>query len=164
MRRTLMLLRHGKSDWNNNLDSDFDRPLAPRGKQAAKRMAEMMIEREMEPELIITSPAVRALQTAQIVLTEIGDIDVVEDEAVYEASLEDLLGTVQNLPDDVERVLMVGHNPGLEELATELTGDTGVVMKTCTLAIIQAKVKSWEDVTAGSAKLSALYNPRDLDS
>lgn len=158
-----MLLRHGKSDWSNNLDSDFDRPLAARGKQAAKRMAALMIEQELEPELVITSPAARAAQTAGIVLAEIGDVDLVEDEALYEASLEDLLATVHNLPDDVGRVLLVGHNPGFEELAAELSSDGGVVMKTCTLAVLQVKSKSWEEVRSGSARLAALYNPRDLD-
>jgi phosphohistidine phosphatase len=163
MRKTLMLLRHGKSDWNTSLEADFDRPLAPRGKDAARKMAALMVEQDLEPELIITSPAARAAQTAAIVVAEIGDIDLVEDEALYEASLDDLLATVHNLPDDVDRALLVGHNPGFEELAAELSGDNGVVMKTCTLAVLQVKSKSWEEVRSGTARLSALYNPRDFE-
>jgi phosphohistidine phosphatase len=161
--KTILLLRHGKSDWNSSLENDYDRPLALRGKQAARRMATLITEEELEPELILTSPAARAAQTAQIVQFEIGDVDLAERESLYEAEVEDLLSAVQALPNDLERVMLVGHNPGLEELAAELTGDSGIVLKTCTLVVINARAGDWRDISPGSAKLAAIYNPRDIE-
>jgi len=158
-----MLLRHGKSDWNAGLEVDFERPLAQRGKQAARRIAQLIVEEELEPELIVTSPAQRALETARIVHTELADTELEEREAVYEADLPELLNIVHTLPDEYDSVMLVGHNPGLEELLAELSGKEEYVMKTCTLAVLDARVADWSELAPGSCRLAVMHNPRDLE-
>ncbi len=163
MAKKLMLLRHGKSDWNAGLETDYERPLALRGKQAARRMAQLMVEEELEPELILSSPAKRAADTARIVQTELGDVELEELETIYEADVSELLEVVHTLPPDCSSAMLVGHNPGLEELLAELTGTPENVMKTCTLAVLESKAGTWDELSAGSCRLVELHNPRELE-
>src|SRR5689334_1401090 len=130
MKRKLLILRHGKSDWSNEKESDFDRPLATRGVEAAERVGRYLFEEDLLPDVIVTSPAKRALNTAELVQEELVDVDIQENDAIYEGDLEHLMGVVQELPDECESVMIVGHNPGLEELVDELTGRTDTVFKT----------------------------------
>jgi phosphohistidine phosphatase len=161
--KTLLLLRHGKSDWKNELESDFDRPLAPRGIKAARKMAEMMEEEDLVPELIVSSPAKRAISTARIVLDELGDVELEENEDIYGAELSALMNVVHSLPEDYDKVMLVGHNPGFEELANALSGREDTVMKTCSLAILNMRRGSWEEVQEGSFELEDIKNPGGKD-
>lgn len=161
MGKQLLLLRHGKSDWHEG-EADFDRKLAKRGRQAAALMGEYLDEHDLLPDLIVTSPAVRALTTAEIIQDALDDIELIEEERVYEASLETLLAVVSGLADEYERVLLVGHNPGFEELSDALSGRTDSVLKTCSLAVLSCDAASWSEVGEGSCELAEIVHPAEV--
>lgn len=108
------IMRHAKSDWETGARADFERPLAPRGERDAGRMAKWLSMQAFSPEQIVSSTAVRAVQTARIVATALGDIPITWCEQLYLAELDVLVDTVTRAPAD--KWLLVGHNPGLEEL------------------------------------------------
>ncbi|MDQ3023516.1 MAG: histidine phosphatase family protein [bacterium] len=161
MGKSLLLLRHGKSDWREG-EADFDRGLAKRGRLAAVLMGQYLDENDLIPDAIVTSPAVRALSTAEIVQEELDDIELIEDERIYEASIDSLLDVVNGLADEYERVLLVGHNPGFEELADELSGRSDSVLKTCSLAILHCGSGSWSEVAPGGCKLQEIVHPAEV--
>src|SRR5215472_16046156 len=111
--KTLLLLRHAKSDWDDHSLSDFDRPLASRGERDAPRIGKALRERGPLPEIIINSPAVRAKTTAEAVIKSAGlGINPQFDERIYGASPPELLALIRRIPDSISCALMVGHNPG----------------------------------------------------
>ncbi len=143
MNKELLLLRHGKSDWNTNT-TDFDRPLNQRGNRNAQQIGEWLTKQKLVPDLIICSPAVRALTTTQIVCEAMGvSAQTIQTEkSIYEASLSDLHLVLQAIPESTQRVLLVGHNPGFESLLSDLASnilipDDGKLMPTATLAYLQ---------------------------
>ena len=143
MNKELLLLRHGKSDWNTDT-TDFDRPLNKRGKRNAQKMGEWLDEQKLPPDLIISSPANRALTTAEIVCDTMGlsARSIQTDKHIYEAGLSDLRQVLSNIPDSIQRLLLVGHNPGFESLLSFLVPnipipDDGKLMPTATLAYLQ---------------------------
>jgi phosphohistidine phosphatase len=113
----LLLLRHGKSDWSINA-SDFDRPLKKRGKRNAKQIGRWLSHQQRQPDLVISSPANRALSTAKIVVTcmKLSTSSIQTDNRIYGADLDDLLQILAEIPNTISRVMLVGHNPDLEEL------------------------------------------------
>ena len=137
--RTLYLLRHAKSSWKDASLRDFDRPLKDRGRKAAKRIGKHLAAEKLNDPLVICSPAVRTRETAEIVLKS-ANLRVEErfDERIYEASLRDLLQVVSEIPDDKQVVILIGHNPGFEELLAFLTGE-GRRMPTCALGKDQVR-------------------------
>lgn len=141
--KELLLLRHGKSDWNTDT-TDFYRPLNKRGKRNAQQMGEWLDAQKLAPDLIISSPATRALTTAEIVCAAMGlSVHSIQTEkSIYEASLSDLRQILLHIPDSVQRLLLVGHNPGFEYLLSDLAPDIpipedGKLMPTATLAYLQ---------------------------
>lgn len=117
--KRLFLLRHAKSSWDDPALADRDRPLAPRGRKAARRIARHLERAGIEPELVLCSPAVRARQTLER-LELPPSVPVELDERLYAASAASLLARLRELPESVGSVLVVAHNPGLGELALEL--------------------------------------------
>ena len=141
--KELLLLRHGKSDWHTDT-TDFYRPLNKRGNRSALRIGEWLAEKKLTPDLIISSPATRALTTAEIVCSTMGlPIHSIQTEKrIYEASLSDLRQVLLHIPDSIQRLLLVGHNPGFESLLSYLAPDIaipgdGKLMPTATLAYLQ---------------------------
>lgn len=119
--RTLLLLRHAKSSWDDPACDDFERPLAGRGRRAAPLIGRYMAERGWLPEMAIVSPALRTRQTWDLVAAELPCVpDLAFDETIYEAAPTAILGAVRQVPDRVSTLLVVGHNPGLEGLAEAL--------------------------------------------
>jgi len=119
--KTLLLLRHAKSGWDDPSLADFDRPLAMRGREAAPRIGEEMARRGWLPDLAIVSPAMRTRQTWALVAASLPrQPDVTYERAIYEAQLSNILDAVRAVPERVSTLLVVGHNPGLEELAAAL--------------------------------------------
>lgn len=167
MTHELLLLRHAKSDWSIEMD-DFSRPLKKRGRRAAKRIGRWLYEQRLKPDTILSSPATRALETAQRVCRQL-DIDestIVCDPRIYEASAQTLLdilttGCYQR------RVLLVGHNPGLEDLLLKLTPHSiplsanGKCLPTAALAHLIFD-GDWTELTESSAKLVTLIRPDSL--
>ena len=141
--KELLLLRHGKSDWNTDT-TDFYRPLNKRGKRDVQRMGEWLDEQKLPTDLIISSPAIRALTTAEIVCEVMGlPVHSIQTEKrIYEASLSDLRQILLHIPDSIQRLLLIGHNPGFESLLSYLVPnipipDNGKLMPTATLAYLQ---------------------------
>jgi phosphohistidine phosphatase len=160
--RTLYLLRHAKSSWKDDSLADFDRPLKGRGRDAAERMGKRLASEKLEDAMLICSPAARTRETAQIVLKHSRlRMDQRFDERIYDASLRDLLQVVSELPDDKQTAMMIGHNPGFEELLTFLTGEARR-MPTCALAKIKLGVESWKDVKAGEGSLGLFLTPKGM--
>ena len=168
MSRTLLLLRHGKSDWSTGVD-DFDRPLKKRGVNSALKIGRWLNDNTLAPDYIITSPAKRAFQTARILAKCAGirkkDID--KDEHIYLASPESLLYVLESLPEQAKRIMLVGHNPGLEQLLYFLVNGQlkipadGKILPTAALAVLEMPDK-WSKLKNGSAELTELIRPREL--
>jgi len=168
MSRTLILLRHGKSDWSTNND-DFDRPLKKRGKNASRQVGKWLSANQRVPDFVITSPATRAMQTAEIACEAMGinKEDIYSRKHIYLATTEELLYVLEDCPEQAQCVMLVGHNPGLEELLYYLVNGTmtipedGKLMPTATLAILEMP-DAWAQLQTGSAKLEFLLRPREL--
>jgi phosphohistidine phosphatase len=166
--RRLHLLRHAKSSWDDPVLRDHDRPLAPRGRKAAKRIARWAGKHKVNPQLVVSSSAVRARETLRGVLPGLGEPDVWFEPALYAASAETLLDRARALPDDVEEVMLVGHNPGLGNLLLLLAepGDlrerAEEKVPTGAIATLETDVARWSDLEPGGARLVAFVVPRDL--
>lgn len=160
--RTLYLLRHAKSSWNDASLRDFDRPLKERGREAAKQIGKHLASEKLNLPLVISSPALRTRETAYFVVESLGlSVEGSYDDRIYEASLRDLLQVVSEISDDNHVVILIGHNPGLEELLAFLTGE-GRRMPTCALARVKLEVASWKDVKAGEGSLEGFITPKEL--
>lgn len=114
-------------------------------------------------QLIVSSSAVRAIQTARLVQQQLGPVPLIEDEELYSASLSRLLGVISSLPTEQSCVLLVGHNPGLEELASHLTGESGIWLKTCSLARVVLSGATWPEALQTRGELAGLQHPRELE-
>lgn len=173
MVRELLLLRHGKSDWKTN-KNDFHRPLQDRGKRGAQRIGVWLATNDMIPDYVISSPAERALVTAEKCCKAMGQgsDNIVQQQKIYLADVDDLLEVLRQIPAEASRVLLVGHNPGLEELLLSLTGgdvelaEDGKLLPTATLAILEIEENwsdlNWSDLKQSSARLLKLIRPRAL--
>ena len=159
--KTLFVLRHAKSSWDNPDWSDFERPLNSRGLDAARFIGALIYERNLQPEIIVSSPAKRAKQTA-VLVKELGRIDkpVAYDERIYEASPLTLFNLLREFEDKYKSVLMVGHNPGFENIVRMLTGET-VTMPTAALAKINLAAAKWSDLETGAGDLEFLIRPKE---
>jgi phosphohistidine phosphatase len=160
--KTLLILRHAKSSWNNARLADHDRPLNPRGKQDAPHAGRWLRDRDLTPDLIVTSSAERALATAEAVaLASDYDREIAVTRAFYHAAPENYLELLAGLSDEYERVLVVGHNPGLEELVEQLSG-RAETMVTAALAVVELPIDRWPDLDEATAgKLVEMWRPSD---
>ncbi len=160
--KTLLLLRHAKSSWKQPKLNDHDRPLNKRGKREAPKVGQYIKENNLIPDLILCSTARRARDTAQAVADESGyngDIEQLSD--LYLSDTACYLDVLQRLPDNVNRVLVVGHNPDLDELLTLLT-DVSEHMNTAALAQIDLPISCWAELNeATDGRLQKLWVPRD---
>ncbi|MGE3747800.1 MAG: histidine phosphatase family protein [Sphingomonadaceae bacterium] len=171
--KRLTLLRHAKSGWDDPVSRDFDRPLNGRGKKASETIGRWLKSQEISFDYIAASPAVRVVETIDHVAIGYGEtMAPVWDKRAYLASASSLLDIIHEAPDDSDTMLLVGHNPGLEDLILLLvpdqTGDDArdaVEEKypTASLAEIDFDVPHWADVKAGGGKLAYFKRPRDLD-
>ena len=170
--KILTLLRHAKSSWDDPASRDFDRPLNKRGRKAARVVGRAMRDEGLAFDAIIASPAVRVIET----LRDVGDgyghtLEPERDQALYLASPAVLLDRIHHVDDGVDRLLVVGHNPGLEQLALLLTGasqdelraEVELKYPTATFAEIRFDVDHWSEVEAAGGTLTRFVRPRDLD-
>lgn len=171
--KRLTLLRHAKSDWDDPVARDFDRPLNRRGEKAARLMGEFAAKRTMHFDLLVASPAARVVQTLDTFFEGYGEtLDARWDRRIYLASSPTLQDVVRDLPDDADSVLMAGHNPGLEELILDLVPDDGasplredveVKFPTASLAVLELPIDRWTQLADNGATLASFTRPRDLD-
>ena len=159
--KTLYIFRHAKSSWDNPDLADFERPLNHRGKTAAPFMGEVMRRHGFIPEVILSSPAVRARETARLA-KEAGDLgaDIKHEERIYEASPQTLRQVAAEIEDEADAAMIVGHNPGMEGFIRLLTGERES-MPTAALAIIELDIDSWKDIDANSGTLQKVMRPKD---
>jgi phosphohistidine phosphatase len=169
--RTLLLLRHAKSSWADPELADIDRPLAARGVRAARRMAAHLEATGPQPDVVLCSSARRARQTLELLRPALGDrSDVQVDGRLYGADATAILGRVRALDVGVGSVMVVGHNPGIQDLALELAGvgdgdalaQLRVKFPTGALATLQLRDGTWSQLGPGGAFLAALTLPRQL--
>jgi phosphohistidine phosphatase len=160
--KKLLLLRHAKSSWADPGLADFDRPLGERGLRAAPLVGRLMRERKLRPDLVICSPAERARETAALVLKAAGlDAPLRYDERIYEATSSRLAEIVSQIEDTVGEALLVGHNPGFEELLGRLTGEARH-MATATLALITLDIEKWSKLRDGCGRLEWIVKAKEL--
>jgi len=163
--KTLLVLRHGKSDWSTGED-DFDRPLIDRGRHGSRKMGAWIRHRKLRPDLVLSSPAERARETTEVACQAMGLAakKVRWDERIYAAPTEFLLAALADCPKGAERVMLVGHNPGLEDLVAYLAEgefeipDDGKVLPTSALAQLEV-FADWPKLTRGCARLVAVTRP-----
>jgi phosphohistidine phosphatase len=170
--KTLYLYRHAKSSWKDPTLADFERPLKGRGRRAAKSMAAYMAEHRLVPDIIVCSPAVRTRETLGTLRKTLGgDIPAHIDETLYMASAAELLRQVHHLDDGLASAMLVGHNPGLQDLALRLTGggkpESRYRMRskfpTAALAVLTCPGRKWRAIKPDGATLKAFVCPRDFD-
>ncbi|MBN1278531.1 MAG: histidine phosphatase family protein [Chlorobium sp.] len=144
--RTLYLVRHAKSSWNNSLISDFDRPLNDRGMESAPLMAQRLKEKKILPGMMVSSPANRAITTAGIFAGVLGyPVEaIVQDMAIYTGGTGDLLQIVRAFPDSSASAMLFGHNPVITEFSNLLTGEDLDNMVTCGIVRIDM-AGNWSD-------------------
>ena len=159
--KTLFLVRHAKSSWDDAALPDKDRPLNARGKRDAPKMGKRLAKRDVTPDLILSSPARRALTTAQIIGKKLDYKlkNMVVDDRLYGGEADDLLNVIYKLRDKVECVMLFGHNPALTELAHRLS--SGITqLPTCAVAEFTFDVKSWSNVGKAKPRKVARDYPR----
>ena len=168
MSRELLLMRHAKSDWGDVSLRDFDRPLNKRGQSSAPKMGRWLRQQKLVPDWLISSPAKRAKQTIGLVCKELGiDKDrIYWEQRIYEAALPTLLEVLAECPPTAARVLLVGHNPGMEYLLAHLCSKLpqtkdGKLMPTAAIAHIRLP-DDWDALPAGCGRLQTLQRPREL--
>jgi phosphohistidine phosphatase len=158
----LILLRHGKSNWDGPRLDDFERPLAPRGLRDVPEMGRRLARRAQPPDLVISSTAVRALTTARAVARELGYSEdrIVEEPGLYHASAATMLSYIRRAPDDAGTVLVVGHNPGITELANMLADFRLDNMPTSGMLCAEFETRSWADIDPAHARLAWFDSPK----
>ncbi|HJS20115.1 MAG TPA: histidine phosphatase family protein [Anaerolineales bacterium] len=162
--KTLLLLRHAKSSWKQADLADHDRPLNKRGKQTAPRMGALLREEDLVPDLILCSSAMRAHKTALLAAeacSYTGEIQ--QTRQLYHAEPQDFIEVLRQAAEENIRVLVVGHNPGLEMLVEELTGEAEV-MPTAALAHIELSLERWSDLDLETeCRLVKVWRPGELE-
>lgn len=171
--KRLTLLRHAKSDWNDPVARDFDRPLNRRGQKAAALMGQFARARKMRFDAVVASPAARVMQTLELFCSGYGEpLEPRWDRRIYLASSPTLFDVIRDMPESADSALMAGHNPGLEELILDLVpgdetnalrGEVEVKFPTASLAVMDLAIDHWADVAENSAGLVSFTRPRDLD-
>lgn len=162
MGKTLIIVRHGKSSWNNTQLRDFDRPLNQRGLMDAEKVGEFIWAKEGKPELILTSSAKRACDTARIIANHTHSIDLMEKkENLYLAWTDELFNSIYKISDEIDKTILVGHNPGLTELINHL-GVRLDNLPTASIACFHFSTNSWKNISLDNATLKWFQLARNL--
>jgi phosphohistidine phosphatase len=161
--KSVLLLRHAKSSWKHPDLNDQDRPLNKRGKRDAPIMGRLLKRKDLVPDIIISSTAIRARSTAEALAKASGyKGEIILNKSLYAARPEAYLGLMRDLSVQYVRVLIVGHNPGLEELVEMLTGEIHLI-PTCSLAHVKFRVGKWSDIDNKiKGQVADIWRPRDL--
>jgi phosphohistidine phosphatase len=171
MTKSLYLLRHAKSSWDDPTMADHDRPLARRGRRASKTMAEHLRSERITPALVLCSSSARTRETLARVSAGFdgeSNVKVETERGIYGASAEELLQRLRLVPDEIESVMLIGHQPGLQDLALELAGGGAhlerLSEKFPTAALVTLKLPgTWRELSPDSANLVAFVKPRELE-
>lgn len=164
------MLRHAKASRESPTVGDFDRPLAKRGWADGRSIGSEMRQRGLHPDAVVASPATRVVETLAAVAEGYGLLDAEFDKRIYDNSLEALLGIVREADDEAQRLMLIGHNPGLQELLLRLTVDDADGLRvevaekfpTAAIAVVELPIHEWRDVRAGTGRITSLIRPGDL--
>ena len=161
--KNLLVLRHAKSSWKHPELADHDRPINKRGRRDAPRMGELLRKQDLAPDLIISSTAKRAYRTAEIVADTSGyQAEIQFERSFYASEPEALIDILQQVADEIDCAMIVGHNPELEELVEVLTGEWER-MPTAALALIELPIDEWASISPKlQGKLVDVWRPREL--
>ena len=159
--KTLFLIRHAKSSWDDPALPDKDRPLGDRGRRDARKMGKRLAKRDVKPDLILSSPARRALKTARIIAKKLDYKlkNIVVDDRLYAGAVNDLLNVIHKLGDKLEQVMLFGHDPELTEFAHRLSSEI-THMPTCAVAEFPFNAKSWSHIDKAKLAKVALDYPK----
>ena len=158
--KKLFIIRHAKSDWNDTSLDDFDRPINKRGEKNAPFMGQLIAKKNIKPDLIISSPALRAITTAKLIAKEVNyEKTITPNQYIYEAYVTSLQEIVQYIHDSNETVFLVGHNPGVSALAYMLC-DLKENLPTCSIVEIEFDCNSWMDACKENSKLISYEYPK----
>ena len=169
--KQLAIFRHAKSDWGNPGLTDFDRPLNKRGRKAAKKVGRELLGRGLTFDQIVSSPATRAQQTVERFSEGYGAVPQVRFEpTLYMCSTGTLIGIINALPDDAQRVMIVGHNPSFHDIVLRMTKSdvngmrdkVGANYPTGAFALIDFPVERWAEVEPASGEIRQVIFPREL--
>ena len=160
--KQLLLIRHAKSDWNDPAQKDFDRPLNNRGHMNAPEMAQRLVKRGIIPQLIVSSPAMRAQTTAKYFAEALGikKSEIQKEQVIYEASPSSLLKVINQLDNRHNLVALFGHNPGLTTIAVNLCGADIYNIPTCGMVLIEFPFDSWEMISNGTGEMIFFDYPK----
>jgi phosphohistidine phosphatase len=169
MSRELLILRHAKSAWDTNAATDFERPLAKRGKKASPRVGRFLFQQDLVPDFVVSSPAMRARQTVIAVCgqMDIGPDQIIWDDRIYGGWTTSIVSVLMDCPNDAKRVLIAGHNPGLETLLQYLCHHRvpippdGKLLPTAAVAHLQID-SEWSNLDSGVARLLSITRSRSL--
>ncbi len=161
--KTFYLVRHAKSSWDSSDLKDVERPLNERGLKDAPFMAKLMRSKGVQPDLIVTSPAIRALTTAAYFKSELGvegEDFWVRDE-IYEAMSVTIVDLINRLPESCNTVLIFGHNPTFTSVANMFSDKYVDNIPTCGVVCIQSKAMTWPDVTGNNSEVVGVFFPKE---
>ena len=157
--KKLLLIRHAKAVHDISYD-DFERPLTPKGIKDAEFMAERLQKKHVVPQILVSSPAIRALATADIFSEYLSLSKPKQDKKIYEASRIELLDVINGFDDRYDFIGLAGHNPTIEQMARYLTGKD-IDFPTCAVALIGFEFDSWQQVASGTGDLEWYDSPKE---
>lgn len=169
--RTIYLLRHAKSGWGDPGLADFDRPLAPRGKKALRIMGDYLFAQGISPDYIYCSTALRTRETLDAIQTRLDDKVIIQmTSSMYLAEPQVLLDLIKNTADEMQTLMLIGHNPGIHELACALASNTDdaalarlkTKYPTAGLTTLETQAAQWREVAPDCCQLRGFVVPRDL--
>ena len=162
--KKLILMRHGKSDWTDDALNDFDRTLNERGIKAASKMGEVLKSKNIVPDLILSSPAVRAKTTAELFAKAVGyqkEINLIDD--FYFGEDESIVQEAKKTDNLVQTLMIVGHNPIMEEITSRLVVENEyVVFKTATIVVFSVPINKWSGLKNEICEIEMVLNPKDF--
>lgn len=160
--KKIYLVRHAKSSWENNKLKDIERPLNKRGEKDAPFMGKLMREKKIKPDLLISSPAERALKTAKIFCSEmeINENEIIVDQELYDAARKDILRVIQQFDNNINSAMLFSHNPGLTDLADFLTSGKVYDIPTCGIVSLRGKIDNWSELNESNCEVDFFEYPK----
>lgn len=168
--KTLLVLRHAKAERESETGKDFDRPLADRGWADARSIGRAMRDSGIHPDAVVGSPARRVVETLEAVAEGYGPLDAEFDQRIFDNLSEELLAVIHDTDNEADRLLIAGHNPGLQDLllllsggnSGSLRGEVAAKFPTAAMAVVELPVNAWRDVGEGAGRITSLVRPEDL--
>ena len=163
--KTLIILRHGKSSWDDHRLRDFDRPLKNKGRRRTQLIADYLKQHDVVPQIIVSSPAVRAIDTARIAANGLGynQSEIIQNESLYFVSTEKYFEAVYATPDNVQTMMIVGHNPMITDFCNTFIEHPVDNIPTSGLCVVSFDAQQWQDIHKAKHQLLHLVFPKKLE-